>query len=230
MKPTSKGPSITYKPEAMAPVPSTQNSLLQQAASDLCRKQSLQAREILTSPNTPAAVLPLLQQGSLQLSIGNGFAGLQQQTGGQPVDFTAILNGFIGMSQGAGNSLHLQQRLVTQSGGTSMLGQPPNASAALNLPPAARASLNNRGMQSFVGNNQRPTPTSQEVQNALATIAAATGASIPAGSSKVAPVSEAKNSAAAAGHAPITVYMDCDEESLSDYQCLLRKQIELFEA
>ena len=31
-------------------------------------------------------------------------------------------------------------------------------------------------------------------------------------------------------HPPIIVYMECDEESLSDYQCLLRKQIEMFEA
>ena len=29
---------------------------------------------------------------------------------------------------------------------------------------------------------------------------------------------------------PMVVYMECDEESLSEYQCLLRKQIELFEA
>jgi hypothetical protein len=29
---------------------------------------------------------------------------------------------------------------------------------------------------------------------------------------------------------PIVVYMECDEESLSAYQCLLRKQIEIFEA
>jgi len=29
---------------------------------------------------------------------------------------------------------------------------------------------------------------------------------------------------------PIILYMDCDEDSLSEYQCILRKQIELFEA
>ncbi|KAG7343224.1 hypothetical protein IV203_021169 [Nitzschia inconspicua] len=29
---------------------------------------------------------------------------------------------------------------------------------------------------------------------------------------------------------PLTLYMDCDSESLSEYQCLIRQQIELFEA
>lgn len=32
------------------------------------------------------------------------------------------------------------------------------------------------------------------------------------------------------GHRPILLYMSCDHDSLSEYQCLVRKQIELFEA
>jgi hypothetical protein len=32
------------------------------------------------------------------------------------------------------------------------------------------------------------------------------------------------------GRQAIIIYLDCDEESLSDYQCFLRQQIELFEA
>ncbi|KAL3920456.1 MAG: hypothetical protein SGARI_006938 [Bacillariaceae sp.] len=32
------------------------------------------------------------------------------------------------------------------------------------------------------------------------------------------------------GRAPIIMYMPCDDESLSEYQCVLRKQIELFQA
>lgn len=32
------------------------------------------------------------------------------------------------------------------------------------------------------------------------------------------------------GKKPITLYMDCDDDSLSPYQCLVRKHIELFEA
>jgi hypothetical protein len=33
-----------------------------------------------------------------------------------------------------------------------------------------------------------------------------------------------------AGRQPVCMYMDCDDESLSEYQCFLRNQIELFEA
>jgi hypothetical protein len=32
------------------------------------------------------------------------------------------------------------------------------------------------------------------------------------------------------GRQPVPLYLDCDEDTLSEYQCLLRKQIELFEA
>jgi hypothetical protein len=32
------------------------------------------------------------------------------------------------------------------------------------------------------------------------------------------------------GRRPITLYMSCDEESLSEYQCLVRRQVDLFEA
>jgi hypothetical protein len=38
------------------------------------------------------------------------------------------------------------------------------------------------------------------------------------------------NTTAVSGRPSIIIYMDCDDESLSDYQCILRKQIELFEA
>ena len=33
-----------------------------------------------------------------------------------------------------------------------------------------------------------------------------------------------------AGRLPITLYLTCDDDNLSEHQCLLRKQIELFEA
>jgi hypothetical protein len=32
------------------------------------------------------------------------------------------------------------------------------------------------------------------------------------------------------GRRPVTLYMTCDEESLSEYQCLVRRQVDLFEA
>jgi hypothetical protein len=39
-----------------------------------------------------------------------------------------------------------------------------------------------------------------------------------------------KKSAKLAGRHPVALYMSCDEDSLSEYQCLVRNQIELFEA
>jgi hypothetical protein len=38
------------------------------------------------------------------------------------------------------------------------------------------------------------------------------------------------HSASFSGKKPITLYMSCDDDSLSSYQCLVRKQIELFQA
>jgi hypothetical protein len=44
------------------------------------------------------------------------------------------------------------------------------------------------------------------------------------------PASNPPPSASLPGKKPITLYMSCDDDSLSSYQCLVRKQIELFQA
>lgn len=41
---------------------------------------------------------------------------------------------------------------------------------------------------------------------------------------------DSSNGKSSAHHAPTPLYMDCDEDSLSEYQCLIRQQMELFEA
>jgi hypothetical protein len=112
--------------------------------------------------------------------------------------------------------------IPSQSNGTSAVGQIPSSISALNAPSAAPS---------------RPAPKSSEVQDALATITAATAVSVSAGgASNIAmpmehPIEQSETRApAGGGNRPIVVYMECDEESLSEYQCLLRKQIELFEA
>lgn len=51
---------------------------------------------------------------------------------------------------------------------------------------------------------------------------------VPAGSS--APVASLVKDSRLTGRSPIVLYMSCDDESLSEYQCLVRKNIELFEA
>jgi hypothetical protein len=67
---------------------------------------------------------------------------------------------------------------------------------------------------------QRGRPNAKEIQDALETLAAAT-AHLP-NADRLSRTDKAT--------LPAVVFMDCDEESLSDYQCLLRKQIEVFEA
>lgn len=49
-------------------------------------------------------------------------------------------------------------------------------------------------------------------------------------SPKIAPSQGASRLRKDGSHLPVVVYLDSDEESLSEYQCLLRKQVELFEA
>ena len=70
----------------------------------------------------------------------------------------------------------------------------------------------------------RGRPNATEIKDALATLAAATTTS-----ASPVPVN-ATSSSKSHPSLPVVVFMDCDEESLSEYQCQLRKQIELFEA
>eukprot|EP00980_Cylindrotheca_fusiformis_P013452 scaffold3437_cov113-Cylindrotheca_fusiformis.AAC.19 len=70
---------------------------------------------------------------------------------------------------------------------------------------------------------QRGRPNAKEIQNALDTLAAATAPATPSSDGP-------RQSPAGKSTLPAVVFMECDEESLSDYQCLLRKQIEVFEA
>jgi hypothetical protein len=53
-----------------------------------------------------------------------------------------------------------------------------------------------------------------------------TGLSDPGHASTTTSLVEKKNRQ----RSPMIMYMDCDEDSLSEYQCILRKQIEIFEA
>lgn len=73
----------------------------------------------------------------------------------------------------------------------------------------------------------RGRPDATEIKSALAI---STAAISPEGSA--APLNPTPDNAESTKEAslPVVVFMDCDEESLSDYQCILRKQIELFEA
>jgi hypothetical protein len=110
-----------------------------------------------------------------------------------------------------------------------LLGQGPPLPAAQTLPSSTLASRTSC-MPSLLGpTGARAPPSSKEVQDALATIAAA-AARVP-GSTGAPPLLEPEKPTPPGGQPPVVVYMEeCDDESLSEYQCLLRKQIELFEA
>jgi hypothetical protein len=208
-----------------------QNQFLQ-AASDASLNRSMFARDILATSNATGTLLPFLQQGlqqgSLPFAFGGGFPGLQSQMAGQQADLSSLLHGLVARNQPIGDSLYLHGALGA-SGGTSLFAQgAPVSAAPLTLPATTLATLSSR-IPSFMGSSQRGPPSSQEVQDALATLAAATGTPLQANTGPQ-PILEPEKPTPPGGHHPVVVYMECDEESLSDYQCLLRKQIELFEA
>ena len=76
---------------------------------------------------------------------------------------------------------------------------------------------------------QRSRPNAKEIQDALNTLAAAT-APLGSGMGSLQEPNSQKSFFGGEPSLPTIVFMECDDESLSDYQCLLRKQIEFFEA
>jgi hypothetical protein len=204
-----------------------------QAAADNRFNQSFLARNFLESSNA-AAMLPFLQQGrqqgrDLSGSLPLGFGGISglQQLQNQMINMSQLGGRFAGGSQCLPDSLYPQQAIRGLSGNT-MIGAP-GSGIPLTLPSSTMAPLNSHiasllGQQSGGGGSTgTQTPVNQEVENALATIAAARG---PLPDNSAGPGTIRPDGS----HAPVVVYMECDEESLSDYQCLLRKQVELFEA
>ena len=157
------------------------------------------------------ALLPYLQQQqALSLS---GIPAM-----GPQISF----NEMVGRPTTLSESIYLQQLLAMQAGisQASSLGAQFNTTSSL------------------------PSASPRDLRKALATIAAASGmpggtnaipvhatvpGSIPAQVLPLQPNSDA-STLEGAPHPPVITYMECDEESLSEYQCLLRKQIELFEA
>jgi hypothetical protein len=65
--------------------------------------------------------------------------------------------------------------------------------------------------------------------DSMHTMAARTGADLSSSNMEPRALVPGGNSKWAGRH-PVTLFMSCDDDSLSEYQCLVRKQIELFEA
>lgn len=197
-------------------------------ASSLLRTASDNFRLNQFFASSNANMFHCLQQNPLLYSaLVAGIPGLAGQVpggGGQGVDLN-LLNGLMGRSQNAGANPLLFQQAFANAPGNSFTGQ--NAASAgaagatpMPLPASSLLSLN-QSITSVLHGQQRAGPTSQKVQSGFATMGAA-GVTVPPAKSNATPTD--------GGHPAIIVYMECDEDSLSDYQCLLRKQVELFEA
>ena len=126
-------------------------------------------------------------------------------------------NEMVGRPTTLSESIYLQQLLAMQAGisQASSLGAQFNTTSSL------------------------PSASPRDFRKTLAAIAAASGNAIPLHATvpgslpaQVLPLQANSDASASEGapHPAVITYMECDEESLSEYQCLLRKQIELFEA
>jgi hypothetical protein len=201
-----------------------------QAASEARLNRSLLTRDLFAGGGSASFLPQLLQAHELQL-LGGGLSALRAPPAHQ--DYRALLNGLGGHGQGHGHahlsdSMYLQQALGGACSNSlfNSLGSAPGHSAPLTMPSQTFASMSSRTPSLFSNASRPPQPNAQEIQDAISTLQAANAASSLKSSSPDSVQAEKYTGAVA----PMVVYMECDEESLSDYQCLLRKQIELFEA
>jgi hypothetical protein len=199
-----------------------------QAASDARLNRSLLTRDLFAG-GSASFLPPLLQAHELQL-LGGGLSALRAPPAHHD-HYNAFLNMRGHHHAHLGDSSYLQQALGGACSNSlfNSLGPAPGYSAPpLIMPSQTFASLNSR-IPSLVSNASRPQPNAQEIQDAISTLQAATAPTMLKSSPPPIPLA-AEKSTPPGGIAPMVAYMDCDEDSLSDYQCLLRKQIELFEA
>lgn len=187
------------------------------------------------------ALMHFLQPPGASPPLGANLTGMHQpQAFNQQIALNPFVRGFMSRPQGIGiDPLYLQQFLAARQTGNLMLAPTPNAASSLSTFPFQTAPLwTMDSLAQAPGSDQpqRDRPRPQQIQNALASIVAASGGSsgMPAMNSSTPfqgaqPVRSADR-VSIGGRGPVAIYMDCDEEALSDYQCLLRKQIELFEA
>lgn len=203
-----------------------------QAASDARLNRSLLTRDLFAGGS--ASFLPHLLQAHNELQfLGGGLSALRTPPARH--EYSAFLNGMGGHPH-IGDSSYLQQALGGACSNSLLftsLGPAPGHSAPLTMPSQTFASLSSR-MPSLLSNAPRSHPNAQKIHDAISTLQAAAAApsAAPRTEEFAPPVVsvEAEQTTPPGGIAPMVVYMECDEESLSDYQCLLRKQIELFEA
>lgn len=198
-----------------------------QAASDAHFNRSLLTSDLFAAGS--ASFLPQLLQAHELQRLGGGLSALRAPPAHH--DYSGFLNGMRGHPHLSDPS-YLQQALGGSCSNSlfNSLGPAPMHSAPLTMPSQTFASMSSR-MPFLHNNSSRLQPNVREIQDAISTLQAVTAPT--ARNEEFAPPSvsiKEEQTTPPGGIAPMIVYMECDEESLSDYQCLLRKQIELFEA
>lgn len=175
-----------------------------------------------------AEITQFLQQSGSSLQLDTNLAALQSYRLGQQLGMDALIPSVLAARTHQYMD-RIQQLLLLQV--------PPTLSAAQN-PVAA---LNNFSPSQISGPSLWLTcalaQTSaerqmqyQQANNLLANLTTNTGNARVTGSSASRTGPASGNQTTKRSHGPFIMYLECDEENLSHYQCLLRQQIEVFEA
>ncbi|CAJ1966611.1 unnamed protein product [Cylindrotheca closterium] len=168
-------------------------------------------------------IMRLFQPSASSLQFGAYLTGLQSQGINQQMRVNSFLPSVIAAART--QQMHQLQQL-------------------LSLPPTQNPTTPSNNFSMGVASRQALWPTSalaqateaqhlqyQQGNNLLASLSANMGNAVGTATSLSRAVPDVGNLPPTKnGQSPIVMYMDCDDESLSEYQCLLRKQIELFEA
>lgn len=171
---------------------------------------------------TPSGIVSHLRASSLQ-------AQRQQQ---QEIDaLLGTLQAYRNHSASAATSHSLLASLLTPMGATGRsLLSTPSPSTALAVMEMDRI-LSNRALAEaqLLQRLQATTPSTAAIIQKLL-VGGSGQFPVNVGASASVAVPSTNPATNGVKNAPIALYMDCDEDSLSEYQCLIRKQMELFEA
>jgi hypothetical protein len=215
--------------------PNDQEAMIQ-AASDLQLNRSLLARDFLASTQTQpssSTMFQMLQMSQPHHAYGNvgnmGHMGSHLSGFHNPPTNTADLNSLLSglANQSAADQFYLQQALnsaTNQFNPQFMSFAPAQAPGPGNLPLTLPSSTLSTLSARIPLLHTQGQGNSRELEEAMM-------AQLNNAGTQLSTVQGDHEQVTHPGvHPPVVVYMECDEESLSDYQCLLRKQIELFEA
>eukprot|EP00934_Nitzschia_sp_Nitz4_P009433 Nitzschia sp. Nitz4//scaffold211_size37880//7144//8464//NITZ4_007700-RA/size37880-augustus-gene-0.58-mRNA-1//-1//CDS//3329541961//9423//frame0 len=180
------------------------------------------------SSSTVGSILGLSSAASQQLleviqsqlvASGMVASGTNSSAPTQPTHNPMIPGSLLSQQSDAGAVLHahLLQVAAQQAAGS------PNFQSSQ---PIGKPSASSDVPSSFPPANPYQRQTSTKEQKGIDEA----GPSAPTPSDSSSAVAAQDAAARLTGRGPLTLYMSCDSDSLSEYQCLVRKQIEIFEA